>query len=521
MARLGEAIMYRQLNILDAATLLAYTAMLVAIALYHSRKIRARDDYFLAGRSMSRWPIALSMYVALFSTNTFVGVIGWVNRPDGTFWIGLQSVGIILAIPLVVWLFPAVFFRLRISTAYEYLERRFNYAVRAMAGLLFIGARVMWMATMLYAGSLVISQMLGWTPDNGVVRGQFYAILLLGALGMFFGLAGGMRAVIWTDVAQFFVLFGSVAAMIALSFKLSGGPAHVFAAAAAAGKFSPPRLFSITDDLSILSGLCLGFIGMLSSAGTDQVLFQTYLTAKSEREAKGSLWYSGFFLKPLSLVFPLLGVIIFVYFREHPGAAAAIRVPDDALAVFVMNVLPAGLRGLMIAALMSALLTSLEGGMAALSACVQVDFIQRAMRRKLSETAAVRLGRTLMFAWGVTIVSAALLVMRLGKNNNIIQILNIVMYPFTGVLLGVFLLGLLSRRANGPGVLIGAAAGFAATIALPISGRPVSNFFYGTIGALTTLLLGWAASLLFPAPAPEKLTGLTRRATSAAVARHI
>ncbi|MDP2997754.1 MAG: hypothetical protein Q8N47_09715, partial [Bryobacterales bacterium] len=93
------------MNALDTLTLLAYAAMLVGIALYHSRKIRARDDYFLAGRSMSRWPIALSMYVALFSTNTFVGVIGWVNRPEGTLWIGLQNIGMILAVPLVVRLY--------------------------------------------------------------------------------------------------------------------------------------------------------------------------------------------------------------------------------------------------------------------------------------------------------------------------------------------------------------------------------------------------------------------------------
>jgi SSS family transporter len=485
------------LNALDTLTLLGYAAMLVGIALYHSRKIHARDDYLLAGRSMSRWPIALSMYVALFSTNTFVGVIGWVNRPEGTLWIGLQNIGMILAVPLVVRLYPGLYYRLRISTAYEYLEMRFDYRVRAMAGLLFIGARVMWMATMLYAGGLVISQMLGWTPGNGVPQGQLYAILLLGGLGMFFGLAGGMHAVIWTDVAQFFVLFGSVAAMVGLSFALSGGPAHVLSVAVAAGKLAPPRLFSLTDDLSVVSGLCLGFISMLASAGTDQVILQTYLTAKSEREAKGSLWYNGFFLKPLSLVFPVLGAIIFVYFHEHPQAAAPMRVPDDALAVFVLNVLPGGVRGLAIAALMSALLTSLAGGMAALTACVQVDFIQRGMKRTLSGRDAVRLGRALMFAWGVVIVSAAVMVMRLGKNNNIIQILNIVMYPFTGVLLGVFLLALLARRANGRGALIGAAAGFLATIALPISGHPVSNFFYGAIGALTTLALGYAASLQF------------------------
>ncbi|MEK7405011.1 MAG: hypothetical protein AAB225_07875 [Acidobacteriota bacterium] len=208
------------LSLLDALTLFGYAAMLIAIALYHARKIRVRDDYYLAGRTMSRWPIAL---------------------------------------------YPRMSYRLRITTAYEYLEKRFNYPVRALAALFFMGARIMWMATMLYAGSLVVSQMLGWTAERGVPGGQVYAIVLLGTLGLFMDLAGGMHAVIWTDVAQFFVLFGSVAVMVTLAFLKSGGPAHVLATAVAAHKLAPPVFFSLSETLSIVSGLCLGFVSMLSS----------------------------------------------------------------------------------------------------------------------------------------------------------------------------------------------------------------------------------------------------------------
>ncbi len=497
------------LNWIDGATLLAYGVMLAAIALYHSRKIHARDDFLLAGRSMSRWPIALSMYVALFSTNTFIGMIGWVNRTDGTIWIGLQTIGLMMGVPFVVKLYPDIFFRLRITTAYEYLERRFNYAVRAFATVFFIGSRIMWMATMLYGGSLVISQMLGWTAERGVPHGQFYAILLLGMLGMFFGLAGGMHAVIWTDVAQFFVLFGSVAVMIYMALSLSGGPAQVLAVAADAGKFAPPKLFSASDDLSILSGLMLGFIGMLSSAGADQVVLQTYLTAKSAEEAKASLWRSGLLLKPLSLLFPTLGVIIFVYFRQHPGQAALMRVTDDALPVYVVNVLPAGVRGLAIAALVSALLTSLEGGMAALSASIQVDYVQRWINRPLSDRATVRLGRALMFGWGVLIVCAALFVLRLGKDHNIIQILNMVMYPFAGVLLGLFLLGLITTRANGWGALAGGVVGFCLTVSASVAGAKLSSFYYGALSTGATFAIGYLASLFFRRPEERQLKGLT------------
>ena len=228
----------------DWTALLVYLGMLVAVALHHSRKLKAQDDLFLAGRSMSRWPVAISMYTAIFSTNTLLGVIGWLNRPDGTIWIGLQNIGIIMAVPLVVALYPNVFFRLRITTAYEYLERRFDYPVRAMATVLFISSRVMWMATILYGGSLVVSHM------TGLEQKPELAVALIVVLGTSLAIAGGMRAVIWTDVAQFCVLFGSTILLAVIAIQQSGGIESVFNTAAAAGRFRPPPLFSISDNLS-------------------------------------------------------------------------------------------------------------------------------------------------------------------------------------------------------------------------------------------------------------------------------
>jgi SSS family transporter len=525
--------MHRTVDYLDWITIVAYGLVLCGIALYHSRKMKTQDDILLAGRSMSRWPIAMSMYMALFSTNTFVGVTGWLNRPNGTVWIGLQNIGIILAVPFVVWLYPVFFFRLRVSTAYEYLERRFDYSVRLFATVFFLGSRMMWMATMLYSSGLVVSLMLGWTPQLGVPNGQLRAILIIGALGTFFGLAGGMHAVIWTDVVQFFVMMGGVVTMAVFAIVKSGGLVHVMTVASQAGKFHPPPVFSLNDDLSIVSGLLLGFIAMLSSSGADQMILQTYLTARSEVEAKRSLWRNGLILKPMSLMFPCLGLIMFVYYRAHPQVASLMRIPDDALSVFVLNVLPSGMRGLMIIAIVSAVLTSLESGMAATSAAVQVDFVRRWRKRPLSDRGAVLLGRCLIFTWGVIIVAIALWVQTLGARNNIIQILNIIMYPFAGVLLGIFLLGMLTRRANSAGTLIGAAAGFLVTVAVPLSRAlvsaivaaggsvpndlsetierlaAISSFYYGAWGTAATVVLGYASSLLFKPPPSVKLAGLT------------
>ena len=175
------------IGILDSFILVVYFFGLMIIAAYQSRKMKSQDDYFLAGRTMSKWPIALSMFVALFSTNSFLGVTGWVNRPEGTVWIGLQNLGIILVVPIVIVLYPKIFFRLNVTTAYEYLEKRFDYRVRLFAALCFIGARVMWMSSMIYAASLVIATMLGWGSLEG---GSGQAILLVGLLGIAFAMMG-------------------------------------------------------------------------------------------------------------------------------------------------------------------------------------------------------------------------------------------------------------------------------------------------------------------------------------------
>ena len=362
------------LSFLDGAILVLYLAGLAAVALYHSRKMHSQEDYFLAGRSMSQWPIAFSMFVALFSTNSFLGVTGWVNREDGTIWIGLQNLGILLVVPAVIALYPKIFFRLRLTTAYEYLEKRFDYRVRAFAALFFMAARVMWMSSMIYAASLVIAAMLGWSSQDG---GTLGAILLVGIAGMLFAMAGGMYSVIWTDVVQFFVIFGGVAVMVVTAIAKVGGVGRAVEIAAAAGKWTPPPLFDPTQELTVVSGICLGVVGYLSSAGSDQVVLQTYLTAKSVEEARRSLWRNGLFLKPLGLLFPLLGLCLYTYYAVHPQHAALMSIPDDALPIFVTQVMPAGMRGLLVAAIMSAVLTSLGSGLAALSACVQVDFVRR------------------------------------------------------------------------------------------------------------------------------------------------
>lgn len=511
---------------LDWLLIAAYLILLVWVALRQYSKVRQQDDVFLAGRSMSRWPVAISMYMALFSTNTLLGVTGWVNRPNGTVWIGLQVIGIILAAPVVIWIFPSLFMRLRITTAYEYLELRFNRQVRSLGTIFFLGARVMWMATMAYSASLVTVRMFGWTETQ-----QVWMIALFGLLGTLFAFTGGMYSVIWTDVIQFLVFMVALVLMIVMGVYLSGGFGAILESGIEFGKFNPPPVFDPFVELTILSGLLLGFVGMLASSGADQLILQTYLTSKSEAEAKAALWRSAIYLKPISLIFPILGLIMFTYFQRHPEVASLMRSSDDALPVFAANVLPAGLRGLMVMAVVSAVISSLTSGLAAVSAAIQTHAMQCWYKRTLSDEQRVHLARLLIASTGTLITLGGLFVKMLGESNNILQILNIVMYPFSGVLLGIFLLGLLTHRTNGRGMLAGAIIAFLATICVPLSklllppvgavpesemigvfrelGK-VSTFYFGFVGTVLTVICGYLASLLFAPPAEWRWKGLTR-----------
>jgi Na+/proline symporter len=397
--------------------------------------------------------------------------------------------------------------------------------VRDVATAFFLMSRLAWMATMLYSASLVLSMMFGWTRANGFANGQLWGISAIGALATTFALIGGMHAVIWTDVMQFFVLLSGLLTMLVLGTSLSGGIGEVIRIGSHFGRFAAPPVFSLTQDLSIVSGLLLGFVGMLASSGADQVILQQYLTAKSESEAKASLWRNGFLLKPMSLVYPLLGLSFFAFYQTHPDVARLMRIPDDALPVFVVNVLPNGWRGLVMSGVIAAVLTSMQSGLAAISATAQVNYLKRWIGRPLSDSESVLLARILLFSSGLTVIALACWVRALGERHSIIQILNIVMYPFAGVLLGIFLLGILTHRANGPGALIGAIGGFLGTVAipavkllLPSSLRipalqqlgEVSNFYYGLIGTLLTVTVGYAVSLLSAPPPESRIKGLTR-----------
>jgi len=186
-----------------------------------------------------------------------------------------------------------------------------------------------------------------------------------------------------------------------------------------------------------------------------------------------------------------------------------------------------------IAAIMAAVLSGLASGLTALTTCVQVDFVRRWEKKALSDRSAVLLARYLVSLWGILVSVGALGVRQLGGANNIIQILNILMYPFAGVLLGIFLVGLLTRRGNPPGVAIGAVCSFICTVGAPLLNRllqlsttasllipafiqakvralsGISNFFYAAISTLSTFAAGYVVSFLFASPSPERLQGLT------------
>jgi len=337
----------------------------------------------------------------------------------------------------------------------------------------------------------------------------WFTILCTGAITTLYTTFGGMRAVIWTDVMQLIVLFGGMIIIMAIAIgRVPGGLAEVIAINRQGGRLD----LSLSLDPTVrvtLWGLVLGSAFMhLVQMATDQVSVQRYLTATSLRTAQRGLWIKLWLVLPVTAVFYGTGAVLHAFYSVHgdPLAAGRIAKADQILPYFVINELPAGLPGLFIAAIYAASMSTISAGINSLTSSSLIDFHQRLWpRADRSEASQLRLARILTFSYGVIVIALAFLVERLGT---LLEATNKVISLVGGPLIGIFLLGMISARANARGALTGWAAGFVATLWVAF-GTKVSFLWWAAFGAVVTVGVGLAVSLLGARPADRQIDGLT------------
>jgi SSS family transporter len=480
----------------DYLVVVGYLCAIAAFGSSFYRRGTTAEEYFLGGRAMSWLPAGISIIAADLSAITIMGTPAWSYKHNlELVW---AAAGYPLMAPLVLLIFVPFYANLNLFTAYEYLEKRFSLHVRLLTSLLFQILRGVHVALVVYAPSLVINLVTGLPI--------WECILFMGCLTTFYTALGGMKAVIWTDVIQFAtVSLGIVLIFYTALDHVNGGAAAAYRTALEAGRL---RLFNFSTNPRELTSFWACIIGgsilCVAPLTTDQAVLQRLFTTRSEEDCRRSVILQSILVVPITVLLSLTGVALFAYYRDNPGRLAGLNTEDAVMPFFAVRELPAGVSGLIIASIFAASMSVMSAGINSLTTATTVDFYQRVFRPGRSPEHYAKVGRIGTLAWGLVVTMLAFLAGRLGE---LALAYNRVSSVVSGPLLGIFLLGILTRRATAAGSIFGAALGMA-SVALASIKTEWSFFYFGPIGVLTTVLAGYLTSLLTRPPKPQRVHGL-------------
>ncbi len=484
------------LSATDYAVFGIYLAASLSLGLMAGGKQKDLKTYLLAGHQMHWSLIAISVLAALFSGISFLGAPAETYHHNLVYlW---TLVAYLVATPITTLIFLPFFFKLNFYTAYEYLEHRFSVGLRQISSAVFIFRVSLWLALALFAPSLVISEMVGLP--------LWISIVVTSSCTLLYTVIGGMRAVIYTDVMQFAVLFIGIAAIVFIALgKIPGGLEGAWQIAEAGGRthlmdlsISPSARMTVWG--AFIGGIFVSLVGLV----TDQVSVQRYLTAASLRECQRALWFKLMLTLPFVSVFYLTGLVLYAFYQSNPEMLATLTSPDRLLPNFVIRQVAAPFPGLLVAAILAATMSTVSAGINSLTTATLMDFIYRGDNEtgsRMEENRRVRTARLwTVFYSGLT----TLLALGIERLGTLIEASKKISGFLGGPLLGIFFLGVFSRRANARGTLIGAIAGFAAVFGAGAF-TSISFMWYAMVGCLVTWGVGELASFLFPKPTAEQL----------------
>ncbi len=474
----------RRLGRLDFSVLTLYLALLVAVGFYFSRREGSTAQFFLGGRKIPWWAAGLSLLATQVSSIGFMAIPAKSFATNWAYFAGVFTW--FLVVPVVAAVYIPLFRRLNVTSAYEYLEARFNLPVRLFGSAAYSFMQLGRMAVVLYLPALALAAVTGL--DHRV------CILTMGVLCTVYTVAGGIEAVVWTDVFQAFVLVGGAVLCVAVVVAgIDGGPARFLEVAAADDKFS---FGPVHADIAVASlwVIVLGNVfTRLAGLTSDQAVVQRYLTTSDARQSVRALWADVAVSIPWALVAFSFGTALYVFYKLHPERLSPAVDIDGLVPLFVAQQLPAGISGLIIAAIFAAAMSSMDSSMHSTATVWVTDFYTR-LRPSSSDRARLILARTLTVALGAFGTLTALALAEAGVHS-LWDLFQGIVGLFAGGLAGLFVLGLFTRRANGAGALVGAAA--SAVLLYYI--RPHVHFFlYPVVGVLACVLVGYAGSFLLP-----------------------
>ncbi len=450
-----------------------------------ARRNETTSDFFRGGGRIPWWAIGISIFATALSSITFLSMPAKAYATD---WRMLfYNAGILLVVPIVTVFYLGYFRNLKLETAYEFLERRFNYLTRAIASGLFCAFMISRIAIVLFLPSLALAI---------VIDINIYAcILMMGIITLIYCTLGGMEAVVWGDVIQGAILvIGAIFSLVYLIVYSDGGFSGFLGTGYEMHKF---HTFDFSRDMTqplFLFVLVGGFANSLITYSSDQAIIQRYMSTQNRKQAVNSIWLNAFLSLPVTLIFFLIGTALFTYYRAHPLAIdVTLRNTDAIYPLYIVNTLPVGVSGLLVAAIFSAAMSTLSANINSASAAFTADFVKK-FRPTLgvkNEMLTARLTGIIVGVCGILLA----VVLASCDIRSLWDLFNTFLGLTTSVVGGLFLMGVFSKRINGIGAVTGLIGGMF-VVAYIRWETNLSFLLYGVIGMLACYLFGWLASAL-------------------------
>lgn len=473
--------------------LVLYLLLLVGMGFMLSKNQHSTEDFFKAGNRIPWWAAGISIFGTQLSAITFMAIPAKTFATDWLYFFLMMT--IIMVMPFIIRFFLPFYRRFNLTTAYEYLELRFNLITRLIGSSMYIVLQLGRLGIVLLLPSLALSVVTGMDV--------YTCILSMGILSILYTVLGGIEAVIWTDVIQVFVLLGGALLSLGLLyFNLDNETilTHV-------GDFNKLRVFDFTLSFSnptlwvVLLG---GFASNIIQYGSDQTVIQRYLTTKDETSAAKSIRTGAWMALPSTVIFFALGTLLFVYYKENPVALNPVLEKADAIFPwYIINSLPNGISGLLIAAIFAASMSSLDSSMNSVATVITTDFIRR-LNPLTNENNYLKVARIITVIIGLLGTGLALLMATWGISSLWDQF-NTIVGLFAGGLGGIFVLGIFSKHTNGTGAIIGLITSGIGQYFIK-EYTDIHFLLYAFTGMIIAILVGYFSSFVIGRNTPENQT---------------
>ncbi len=495
------------MHLIDLAVILVYLVAIAAVRLRLSERQRSATAYFVGERDLPWWAVCFSVVATETSTLTVISVPGVAYM--GAFGFVELAIGYVIGRSLVAAFLLPLYMRNGFVSAYQYLGQRFGAGLQGVASVTFLVTRLLAEGVRLFASAIPIKLLL---DAIGVPADYVTIIAVLSAITLLYTYVGGIRAVIWTDAVQMSLSIGG--AVICVVVLLNAVGVAGLDAAYEAGKFQVLNFAApvLTSPFNWIAAILGGAVFAMASHGTDQLMVQRILACKTLNDGWRAVIGSGVVVLIQFALFSLVGALLWVHLGHRTPGEMGLRSSDDLFPRFIINELPVGLSGLLIAGILSATMGSLSSALNAMANSTVAD-LWRAMRRTRDqagdELATLRLSRLLTLVWAIVMAGFACLFTDT-KGQVVLLGLGIAGYT-CGALLGAFLLGLMVSRANHRDAIVA----FLATIVAmtcAVRGYTLAFIWYVPLGVMVTLFVGGLLSLTHPSRAPEALSRLPETA---------